>query len=88
MRTRGALRRCQAMKFEETILDAIRIRAQISGERYMPVQVIYCDLGAPVDFEDGLQGLHDKGLINFHRFSEALTLTERGCRLGPRDLPN
>lgn len=71
------------MRFEKTILDAIRFRANSSGARFMSVDALNNDLGGPADFDDALANLHANGFITLHRDSNALTLTERGSRERP-----
>jgi hypothetical protein len=68
------------MRFEDTILDAIRFRAESSGARFMSVDTLNSDLGGPADFDDALTDLHARGLITLHPAANALTLTERGSR--------
>jgi hypothetical protein len=65
-------------KYAETTLGVMVRRAKANGARFMTVDAVRSDLGAPVDFDDVLEELHARGLITLHRDCDALTLNVRG----------
>lgn len=66
------------MKFEQATLRAMRRRAEATGAWVMTIDQIERDLGCPADFVDVLEALHARGLIKLHRYTDTLTLLERG----------